>query len=149
MDASIVDPVQGYGANVNQGGELKVTADIPGSVSTTVSGTVEVNIASTTDQIETTPGAASAVSQSQINVASTSGGTQIIASGSRKGLLITNLDPTKTVYLAFGAAAPTTTEGYPVLPGATFTLPAGVTTSAQVKGITTSGTARVAFLEFT
>ena len=147
MDASIIDSVPGYGATVNDTGELKVSADVPGSVTTTVSGTVQVNVASTTGQIETTPGPASSVNQSQIDVAATSGGTQIIASGARKGLLIANLDATKTVYVAFGST-PTTTEGFPVAPGTTLALPAGVTTSAEVKGITTSGTARVAFVEF-
>lgn len=140
MDATIFDPVQGFAAAVKSTGELKVEASVPN--------TVNVNVESTTDQIETTPGAASGVNWDQEDIASTTGGTQIVASGSRKGLMIANLDGAKTVFLGFGGA-PTTASGFPVPPGATFVLPSGVTTDAEIKGITTSGTARIAYAEFT
>lgn len=138
MDTSIFDPVQGYAAAVKSTGELQVEASVPG--------TVNVNVASQSDQLETTPGNSGSASQDQVDVGTSA--TSIVASGSRKGLLIANLDSAKTVFLGFGST-PTIATGFPVGPGATLALPAGVTTDLEVKGITTSGTARVAFVEFT
>ncbi|MCE9637732.1 MAG: hypothetical protein K8T90_18690 [Planctomycetes bacterium] len=155
MDASIFDPVQGYGAAVKSTGELKVEASVPGTVTVTVSGTVDigsvagtvdVNLASQSGQVETTPGNSGAASQDQVDVGTSA--TTIVTSGSRKGLLIANLDSTKIVFLGFGNT-PTLTDSFPIGPGATLALPAGVTTDVEVQGITATGTARVAFVEFT
>lgn len=140
MDTTIFDPEQGFGARVRKTGELLVEASVPG--------TVDVNVASTSDALPTTPGPASSVNFNQVDVDTTSGGTQIVASQSRKGILITNLDATRTVYLGFGSA-PTIGTGFPIAPGASLALPAGVTTDAEIKAITASGTARIAFAEFT
>lgn len=142
MDASIFDPVQGYAASVKSTGELQVEASIPS--------TVNVNVSSTSGQIETTPGAASGVNWEQKDIDTTSGGVEIFASGARKGFVIANLDATKPVYISFGGSTTLSpASGFPVGPGATFSLPPGVTTSAQIKGITATGTARIAYAEFT
>ena len=138
MDTSIFDAVQGFAAGVTSGGELKVSAAVPG--------TVDVNVASASGPLAVTPAGASSAAYGQVNVGTSS--TAVLAQGARKGLLVANLDATKTVYLGFGGA-PATTTGFPVPPGGTFALPAGVTTDDEVNAVTTSGTARVAFAEFT
>jgi hypothetical protein len=139
MDATIFDPVQGFAAKVKSNGELHVSASVPD--------TLEVNVASTTDPLEVTPASAASVGWDQVDVDTTAGGTEIVPQGARRGLLLANLHATVTVYLGFGGA-PTPTSGFPLAPGATFALPAGVTTDAQVKGVTAAGTVRVAFVEF-
>ncbi len=155
MDASIFDPVQGYAAAVKSSGELKVEASVPGTVTVggtvnvgSVGSTVDVNVASQSGQIEATPGSASTVSQGQVPVDSTAGGTSILGSGSsRKGFIVKNHDGANPLFLGIGVT-PTTANGIRVGPGETFSLPAGITTDAYVKGITGAGiTVIVSYLE--
>ncbi len=122
MEATITDPVQGWTAQVKSTGEVKV---------------------------EATPATASSVTWNQTDIVATVGGTQIVASlTTRRAFMITNLDPAKIVYLGFGSA-PTITTGFPIMPLTTLNLPASVTTFAEIIGITSAGTARIAFAEFT
>jgi hypothetical protein len=149
MDTTIFDPVQGFAAGVTSSGDLKVEARVPATIDVNVASTtnpIDVNVDSTTGQIPTTPGAGSSVDWDQVDVDSTTGGTEIVASHARKGILIANLDASITVYLGFGGA-PTNTTGFPIRPGTTFSPPAGTTMGGQILAITQSGTARVAYLE--
>lgn len=139
-DVSIHDPVQANGVTVTSDGEMKVSAAIPE--------TIDVNLKSQDSAITTAPEESASIDQGQVAVVSTTGGTSIISAGTRLGLMIANLDPSKTLYLGFGVT-PTVGSGFPVGPGASLTLPAGLTTDVEVKGIAASGTIQTAYVEIT
>lgn len=147
--ASVVDPVEGNPVAVKKTGEMKVEASVPSTVNVSVQGTADVNVASCTSApLPTTPGAASSIEWDQVDVDATAGGTAIGGGQSALGIKIANLDATRTVFLGFGGSTLTTTNGYPLAPGNEFTLPSNVgTDSVQIKGITASGTARVAYVK--
>ena len=144
MDATLFDAVQGFAAKVNSVGQLSVLASVTGSVSTTVSGTVDVNLVSAGATIEVNAAEASGVNYDNKSVASSAGGTQIVPARSRKRLFVANNDGTKTLYVGFGTA-PTTANGFPIPPNSSADFPAN---GEEVIGITTSGTLDARYAEF-
>jgi hypothetical protein len=147
----VANAVDGVCLKVMPGGAGLVTGtvdvDTVGTISNpvdigSVATTVEVNVASTTDPIEVTPGESSSSDQDSVSVDATGGGTEILAAGARKAFMLFNTHSSITVYLGFGNT-PTTGSGYPLLPLATFVSPANAVLSMQVLGITSSGTADV------
>ena len=116
---SVFDPVQADGANVTKG-QLHVRSR---------------------------PTPAPSVAFDQVSVGASSA-VEIAAAKDRYGFQLRNTDDEQTLYVGVGDDDPTIATGFPVPPGGTWSPPCGVSANASIKGISSSETIVVAFIDY-
>lgn len=90
--------------------------------------------------------AMASVEMSAASAGTTSG--QILADDTWSGLMITNNDATDTVYIGFGGTGVTVGGGFPIPPGQTFAVPAGMRVTGPVHAISAAGSPDLRIVRF-
>lgn len=127
---SITDPVEGYGAAVDAGGNLHVSVqDLP-------------------EPVEGRPFESGAVTTATATVDVTSA-ELVDANGARRQIDIQNLSGTRAVHLLFAGSGNATTSHFRLDPGARYSFPPGIGYTGAIQAIAVGGTAAVVVHEFT
>jgi hypothetical protein len=128
---SITDPVEGYGAIVDAGGNLHVSVqDLP-------------------EPVEGRPFESGAVTTTTATVSDTASAPLVAANNDRRQIDIQNLSGTRAVHLLFAGSGSATTSHFRLDPGARYSFPPGVGYTGAIQAIAVGGSAAVVVHEFT
>lgn len=126
---TINDPVEGYAASVDSGGNL------------------QVKVSAVESTVETTPEQVGTVTTTLTNAA-TSSAQLVAANASRRQIDIQNLDGANAIHIRLSDASAATTSCLRIGPGERYTFPPGVSYTGIIKFISAAGTPAVVVQEF-